>query len=500
MIESDQSDKEKQDEMSPLAISNNSVDINEHGKKRLREEMSENQTLNVPSKKLCVTIDGTKSDKYDIEDISTLNTEEIKDNIKNIKIDNKKDKIMLEESTSETKDSYIESNIKNNEISINDETEIKKEEESNISLDIKQQENVHMESIINLNVENVTIEETMEMLDKEDNVKSKKKNKKFQTEDAEVVEGLELSVECASDKGSSSSSESEDRNKRQFMPKTIIIKAKPNDSELEISSSEEDKSDSQNISKLKFKKTIKGKKRNRTSFSATKNTDSEENNDDNSDEDYSPKTKKKFKKSTKSSIESKKEYNKPKKEIKRSNENLDGEDENSNITEELKSEESISDIKSGKSKSENESEDSEDTSSDGKRKKSIKTEDDKRIQMLKKYIRIAGIHVKSYNDLWANCKSNTAKIKCLKELLTKNGIIGRPTVEKCKKAKKRNERLKDVAELNTSNIISEGRITRAQRNKDPNKESMKISETPTKHRETRNTFKRVLTVIDSDSE
>lgn len=145
MIESDQSDKEKQDEMSPLAIPNNSVDINEHGKKRLREEISENQTLNVPSKKLCVIIDETKSDKYDIEDISTLNTKEIKDNIKNIKIDNNKDKIMLEESTSETKDSYIEtSNIKNNEISINDETEIKKEEESNISLDIKQQ-------VINLN-------------------------------------------------------------------------------------------------------------------------------------------------------------------------------------------------------------------------------------------------------------------------------------------------------------------------------------------------------------
>lgn len=229
-------------------------------------------------------------------------------------------------------------------------------------------EKENVESIINLNVKNVTMEETMEMLDKEDNVKPKRKNRKFKTEDAEVVEGLELSVE---DKGSSSSSESEDRNKRQFMPKTIIIKAKPNDSELEISSSEEDKLDSQNISKLKCKKTIKGKKRNRTSFSAIKNTDSEENNDDNSDEDYSPKTKKKLRKSTKSSIESKKEYNKAKKGIKKSIENLDGEDENSNITEELKSEESISDIKSGKSKSENESEDSEDTSSDGKRKKSI---------------------------------------------------------------------------------------------------------------------------------
>lgn len=45
---------------------------------------------------------------------------------------------------------------------------------------------------------------------------------------------------------------------------------------------------------------------------------------------------------------------------------------------------------------------------------------------------------------------------CLKKLLEKNGINGRPTLEKCKKAKLRNERLKDVAELNTSNIISEG--------------------------------------------
>lgn len=141
MIESDQSDKEQQDEMSPLAVSNNSVDVNEHGKKRLREEILENQILNVPSKKLCISIDETKSDKYDIENISALHTEEIKDNIKDIKkIDSNKDK-MLEESTSEiTKDSYVEtSNIKNNEISINNETEIKKEKEPNISLDIKQQ-------------------------------------------------------------------------------------------------------------------------------------------------------------------------------------------------------------------------------------------------------------------------------------------------------------------------------------------------------------------------
>ena len=40
-------------------------------------------------------------------------------------------------------------------------------------------EKENVESIINLNVKNVTMEETMEMLDKEDNVKPKRKNRKF---------------------------------------------------------------------------------------------------------------------------------------------------------------------------------------------------------------------------------------------------------------------------------------------------------------------------------
>lgn len=83
-------------------------------------------------------------------------------------------------------------------------------------------------------------------------------------------------------------------------------------------------------------------------------------------------------------------------------------------------------------------------------------EDDKKIQILKKYIRTAGIHVKCYNDLWAGCKSNAARIRCLKNLLANHGVSGRPTLEKCKKIKEKRERLKDIAELNTSNIISEG--------------------------------------------
>ncbi|XP_068971485.1 HIRA-interacting protein 3-like isoform X1 [Bombus flavifrons] len=501
MIESDQSDKETQDEMPPSKISDNPVDTTELRQKRLREETSEEEKLDLPSKKLCTSIDEKIS-----ENISEANgtAEEVKENSKNIDIDNKKDKINLvsEENKNESaKESHVGvSDIKNNEISITNDIANKKENESNILTDIKQQGNLHLETISNFNTNNATIEEKTEV-EEEDNVKSKKKNKKFQIEDAEVVEGLELSVECASDKESSSSSESESGKDKQLKPKTIIVKAKPNDSELDVSSSEADKSDSQETLEIKPKQTEKKeKKRGRTSFSKTKNTDSEENNDDISDEDYSPKTKKKLKKAgankkfTKSATESKKGGDRMRKKVKKPVENVDGEDENSNITEDLKSEENTSDRKSVKSKSENES-DSEDDSQNEK-SKTKKPEDNKKIQLLKKYIRLAGIHVKSYNDLWASCKSNAAKVRCLRELLAKNGINGRPTVEKCKKAKEKNESLKDVAELNTSNIISEGRVTRAQRNK----ESTKTPETPTKHREARSSFKRVLTVVDSDSE
>lgn len=76
--------------------------------------------------------------------------------------------------------------------------------------------------------------------------------------------------------------------------------------------------------------------------------------------------------------------------------------------------------------------------------------------MLKKYLKVAGIKIKSYNVLWADCKSNSAKIKRLKELLEKNGISGRPSLEKCKRVKKKNEKMQEICELDVSNIISEG--------------------------------------------
>lgn len=76
--------------------------------------------------------------------------------------------------------------------------------------------------------------------------------------------------------------------------------------------------------------------------------------------------------------------------------------------------------------------------------------------MLKKYIKTAGVRIKSYQEIWVGCRNNTERINRLKELLEKKGITGRPTLEKCKRVKKKNEKIKEVSELDTSNIISEG--------------------------------------------
>lgn len=82
--------------------------------------------------------------------------------------------------------------------------------------------------------------------------------------------------------------------------------------------------------------------------------------------------------------------------------------------------------------------------------------DDKTINRLKKFVNAAGIKVGKYADLWSGCKSNKQRAERLKKLLVDNGIDGRPTLDKCRRLKAKNERKKEVAELDTSNIISTG--------------------------------------------
>ena len=537
MVESDQSDKEAQDEASPLEVSDASVGVNEPAQKRQREETLEDKKLQLPAKKPCVSAKETASEEHGTKSIHEVNgtvknanqdakstsASDNKDDVKNTSVpdectnaearDAKSDSELDDKSNSESNDKSNSDNDDNSnsdndgEACTTNDTAIEKKDRTRDATDEERKDNTSTEDATNVDEEEATA------MDKEtgkegDNIKRKNKRSKTQAEDAEVVEGLELSVECASDKESSSSSDSEAEKDKKPKPKTIIVKAKPNDSELDVSSSEAEKSDSQQLSEVKSKQTPKkGKKSGRGLFGKARNTDSEEN-DNVSDEDYSPRTKRKLKKATSTKatkpMESRRGRGRPKKGTQKSIEQEDEEDEEdegSATAEDKKPEESLSDAESLKSKSDDESDSKNSTSKDGGKTRSNRPEDNRKIQILKKYIRAAGIHVKSYNDLWAGYRTNAARIKCLQQLLEKNGITGRPNLEKCKKAKERNERLKDVAELNTSNIISEGRVTRAQRSKDSSsKELTKTSESPIKHRESRSSFKRVYTVVDSDSD
>lgn len=74
---------------------------------------------------------------------------------------------------------------------------------------------------------------------------------------------------------------------------------------------------------------------------------------------------------------------------------------------------------------------------------------------MKKYIRTAGIRVKCYNTLLKDCKTDAAKATKLRKFLEEQGIVGRPSLEKCKKLRIKNEAIKDTQELDKSNIISD---------------------------------------------
>jgi len=144
------------------------------------------------------------------------------------------------------------------------------------------------------------LKEEIEMIDREEGriEEMKKRHTARHTVDTEVVDGLELLVECASDK-EESNPESEDEKDTKPRPRTIIIKAEPNESELDCSS-EGEKSDSQQITdtlEIKSEKSRAKRRGSRTSFSKLKASGSEDSQNSNSDEDYSPRTKKKIKKS-----------------------------------------------------------------------------------------------------------------------------------------------------------------------------------------------------------
>ncbi|XP_070171977.1 HIRA-interacting protein 3 [Polyergus mexicanus] len=514
-------------DMDKLELSSDSADIIMTKKRPREEDSAEDEANNLSTKKqrnffdeqIEISKEGNTETISDKNDTGEYNVKEEKHTIYSESEQNVQEKFLSEsnmhkEENKEKQEIKLIKQENGNEILLNKDCSIMDENIGNI----KKEDNPHKKPVTNTiaisisndeeegKESNETDEQTKEQSEK--NGIKKKYIAKNRIVDTEVVDGLELSVECASDK-EEPSSESENEKETKPRPKTIIIKAEPNESELECSTSEAEKSDLQevtNTSEIKSEKKVK-KRESRTNFNKLKASESEDSQNNNSDEDYSPRTKKKMKKfpmtkKTKRSVELKRGRGVKKHPSKKSIEHI-SDDESMTSSEKInkakktksETEEELSEKDSSASESNNNSEnETEFLKSRRTRRSNAEPDNNRQIQKLKKYIKVAGIKIRSYNDVWANCRNNSARINCLKELLEKNGISGRPTLEKCKRAKKKKERMQEVSELDISNIISEGRVTRARRNM--NKSSIS-PDTPQRYREAR---KRIHSIVDSDSE
>nr|CAD7463068.1 unnamed protein product [Timema tahoe] len=120
----------------------------------------------------------------------------------------------------------------------------------------------------------------------------------------------------------------------------------------------------------------------------------------------------------------------------------------------------------------------------------------------KRYLAVAGLRVQNYSKLWENCNSNKARVAAMLALLTKNGLSGRPTIDKCVQLRKRRETKQEIQELDLDNILQSGRggrRTRGAAQSPPERVTFEPSdesaEEDKKHR-----FARIKAMADSDSD
>lgn len=163
MVESDQSDRETQDEMPALEVSNDSIDNNELTQKRIREETSEDEKLHLPAKKLCTFVDKTVSEEHKTERNPEVNNivEDVNEYTNNMNASDNKEDIkcssMMEESIgSDTKESHdLNSENENEELCINTDNKIQTMAKPENVTD-SEQKVINYRCILNFNLINQT--------------------------------------------------------------------------------------------------------------------------------------------------------------------------------------------------------------------------------------------------------------------------------------------------------------------------------------------------------
>ncbi|GLH07689.1 Uncharacterized protein GBIM_13134 [Gryllus bimaculatus] len=130
-----------------------------------------------------------------------------------------------------------------------------------------------------------------------------------------------------------------------------------------------------------------------------------------------------------------------------------------------------------------------------------------KINNLKKYVRACGIRINNYTTFWEGCKNDKQKADKLSKVLEDFGLKGKPSLQRCKKLRKKAERKREVEELDLSNIIDTEENAGYIRRRGSRRMSIKREESPQDHEQKaaeraadwKRSFSRIKDLCDSDS-
>uniref|UniRef100_A0A336M3D3 CSON011375 protein n=1 Tax=Culicoides sonorensis TaxID=179676 RepID=A0A336M3D3_CULSO len=130
---------------------------------------------------------------------------------------------------------------------------------------------------------------------------------------------------------------------------------------------------------------------------------------------------------------------------------------------------------------------------------------DAMIQTMKNYLKAAGIKKIKFSKLWEGCKSNAERASAMLRLLREKGLVGEPTMAKCRELKKKMQAKREIDELDTSVIIDSDSEEEGQRRIHTRRTTRKTyceeeTEKPVIPPEAVHTLNKLKKVIDSDSE
>ncbi|XP_055641401.1 uncharacterized protein LOC129778500 [Toxorhynchites rutilus septentrionalis] len=144
---------------------------------------------------------------------------------------------------------------------------------------------------------------------------------------------------------------------------------------------------------------------------------------------------------------------------------------------------------------------------------SVSPSNDRSVQAMKEYLKIAGFKNVKFHKLWEGCKSNQERANAILRLMQEKGLEGEPTIAKCRELRKQLQMEREAKVLDTSLIIDsgEGRTTRRSVKHTPNcgsedpsdpyaPSTSGTSQAPVVPPESLETLNRIRNVIDPDSD